>query len=253
MDIVGPRTMEFCRRWGIADWVRCTLPPRLPAGLHLRHRAQRLRAGASRFPDRLTKCPPQSHEKRERARGHVRPDPGSICATKFRTSRPVQHRAGRVRGGRAGGARLVRDTAAARPRSRRLYDRYRWRRQPRARDARHHGEGNPALTYTTNVMFRCADRRAARQGVGYPLHLHRAGGHLADHRGGQRRRSLPHVDRRLGRQARTQRGRHPRGAAARDGPGLRLRDPVGMRWVRRELVADSYGTERVFLAGDAAH
>jgi len=22
MDIVGPRTMEFCRRWGIADWVR---------------------------------------------------------------------------------------------------------------------------------------------------------------------------------------------------------------------------------------
>jgi hypothetical protein len=26
-----------------------------------------------------------------------------------------------------------------------------------------------------------------------------------------------------------------------------------MRWVRRELVADRYGTERVFLAGDAAH
>ena len=26
-----------------------------------------------------------------------------------------------------------------------------------------------------------------------------------------------------------------------------------MRWVRRELVADSYGTQRVFIAGDAAH
>jgi hypothetical protein len=26
-----------------------------------------------------------------------------------------------------------------------------------------------------------------------------------------------------------------------------------MRWVRRELVADRYGTDRVFLAGDAAH
>jgi FAD binding domain/Aromatic-ring hydroxylase, C-terminal len=26
-----------------------------------------------------------------------------------------------------------------------------------------------------------------------------------------------------------------------------------MRWVRRELVADSYGTDRVFIAGDAAH
>src|SRR5215470_13811869 len=22
MDMVGPRTMEFCRRWGIAEWVR---------------------------------------------------------------------------------------------------------------------------------------------------------------------------------------------------------------------------------------
>ena len=26
-----------------------------------------------------------------------------------------------------------------------------------------------------------------------------------------------------------------------------------MRWVRRELVADAFGTDRVFIAGDAAH
>src|SRR3989442_12155478 len=26
-----------------------------------------------------------------------------------------------------------------------------------------------------------------------------------------------------------------------------------LRWVRRELIADCYGTERVFIAGDAAH
>src|SRR4029078_11716214 len=26
-----------------------------------------------------------------------------------------------------------------------------------------------------------------------------------------------------------------------------------MRWVRRELVADRYGTDRIFIAGDAAH
>ena len=26
-----------------------------------------------------------------------------------------------------------------------------------------------------------------------------------------------------------------------------------MRWVRRELIADRYGTDRVFIAGDAAH
>ncbi len=41
---------------------------------------------------------------------------------------------------------------------------------------------------------------------------------------------------------------------ARDGPRLRLRNPCrSMRWVRRELVADSYGSGRVLIAGDAAH
>ena len=28
MDLVGIRTMEFCRRWGIADWVRASPYPR---------------------------------------------------------------------------------------------------------------------------------------------------------------------------------------------------------------------------------
>src|SRR3984893_11493013 len=28
MDLVGVRTMEFCRRWGIADWVRASPYPR---------------------------------------------------------------------------------------------------------------------------------------------------------------------------------------------------------------------------------
>src|SRR5689334_8177410 len=28
MDLVGVRTMEFCRRWGIADWVRAAPYPR---------------------------------------------------------------------------------------------------------------------------------------------------------------------------------------------------------------------------------
>ena len=28
MDLVGVRTMEFCRRWGIADWVRNSPYPR---------------------------------------------------------------------------------------------------------------------------------------------------------------------------------------------------------------------------------
>ena len=52
MDIVGVRTMEFCRRWGIADWVRdAPYPRRLSAGLHLRHRrSTATSSAASGFP-----------------------------------------------------------------------------------------------------------------------------------------------------------------------------------------------------------
>ena len=88
--------------------------------------------------------------------------------------------------------------------------------------------GNPALTYTTNVMFRCPDfHKLHDKGKGYRFIFIGPGGRVADHRRGQRRRPLPHVDRRHAAEDRAQRGRHPRRAQARDGPRLRLRNPLG--------------------------
>ena len=42
MDMVGVRTMEFCRRWGLLDAVRNAPPARLPTGLRMGHEHYRL-------------------------------------------------------------------------------------------------------------------------------------------------------------------------------------------------------------------
>ena len=105
--------------------------------------------------------------------------------------------------------------------------------------------GNPALTYTTNVMFRCPGfRHAARQRKGY-RHLHRAGGHLADHRrhrrGGDRfpcRSSARPTSPCTPRPTSTPRC----GAMSRDFDYQIL---SVMRWVRRELVADRWNGPRL--------
>ena len=101
----------------------------------------------------------------------------------------------------------------------RLSGRHRRRRQPGARTRRHHHERQSGadLHHQRDVPLRGLSL-AARQGPGLPLHLHRTGGHLAHHRGDQRRRPLPHVDRRLRRQGDPHRGRYPRRARARHGP-----------------------------------
>ena len=115
--------------------------------------------------------------------------------------------------------------------------------------------GHPALTYTTNVIFRCPDLAvAARQGARLPLHLHRAGRHLAHDRGDQRRRPLPHVDRRLAGEGERIREDDIRAALTRAmGKDFDYEILSVLRWVRRELVAESYGRGRVYMAGDAVH
>jgi 2-polyprenyl-6-methoxyphenol hydroxylase-like FAD-dependent oxidoreductase len=68
MDIVGPRTMEFCRRWGIADWVRdAPYPGDYPQDCVYVTSLDGYELGRERFPGRAQeKCPPQSPQKRER-------------------------------------------------------------------------------------------------------------------------------------------------------------------------------------------
>ena len=84
MDLVGIRTMEFCRRWGILDWVRdAPYPLDYPQdyiyvtglnGYELEPRAvsrPRLRALPAREPAEARAC----------ATGHVRSDPAALRGT----------------------------------------------------------------------------------------------------------------------------------------------------------------------------
>src|SRR5437763_11927582 len=68
MVVVGVRAMEFCRRWGIDDWVRASPYPREYREDDVWVSAvTRYEFGRDPFPTLDDeRCPPQSPEKRER-------------------------------------------------------------------------------------------------------------------------------------------------------------------------------------------
>ena len=68
MDLVGIRTMEFCRRWGIVDWVRdAPYPPDYPQDYIYLTALNGYELGREPFPGRgFEPCPPESPQKRER-------------------------------------------------------------------------------------------------------------------------------------------------------------------------------------------
>ena len=68
MDLVGIRTMEFCRRWGIVDWVRdAPYPPDYPQDYVYLTALNGYELGREPFPGRgFEPCPPESPQKRER-------------------------------------------------------------------------------------------------------------------------------------------------------------------------------------------
>jgi 2-polyprenyl-6-methoxyphenol hydroxylase-like FAD-dependent oxidoreductase len=259
MDLVGPRTMEFCRRWGIADWVRdAPYPGDYPQDCVYVTALNGYELGRERFPPRAQeKCPPQSPQKRERVPQDMF-DP--ILQRFVRTFPHVQlhHRcelvafremANRVHAtvhdartsdtreisadylvGTDGGASFVRERAGITM------------------------SGNPALTYTTNVMFRCANFPTLHdKGKAYRfIFIGPEGTWLTIV-------AINGADRfRMSIVGSAEQVVHS-GADIHNA----LRRAIGrefdyeilsvMRWVRRELVADSYGTDRVFIVGDAAH
>src|SRR5688572_21330433 len=68
MDLIGVRTMEFCRRWGIADRVRdAPYPPDYPQDYVWLESFTGYEFGREKFPGRgFEPCPPESPQKRER-------------------------------------------------------------------------------------------------------------------------------------------------------------------------------------------
>jgi 2-polyprenyl-6-methoxyphenol hydroxylase-like FAD-dependent oxidoreductase len=259
MDIVGPRTMEFCRRWGIADWVRdAPYPGDYPQDCVYVTALDGYELGRERFPGRAQeKCPPQSPQKRERVpqdmfdpilQRFVRSFPHvRLCYhselvsfaenTDAVTARLRDLATGETREiaadylvGTDGGASLVRERAGITM------------------------SGNPALTYTTNVMFRCADFPSLHdKGKAYRFIFIGSEGTwltiVAINGGDRFRMSI------VGSADKVNHSEADIHAALRRAVGRDFDYELlsVMRWVRRELVADSYGTDRVFIAGDAAH
>jgi 2-polyprenyl-6-methoxyphenol hydroxylase-like FAD-dependent oxidoreductase len=259
MDIVGPRTMEFCRRWGIADWVRdAPYPGDYPQDCVYVTSLDGYELGRERFPGRAhEKCPPQSPQKRERVPQdmfdpilqrfvgsfpHVRllyrtELVGFVETANEVTALVLDTATGATREisadylvGTDGGASLVRERAGITM------------------------SGNPALTYTTNVLFRCADFPALHdKGKAYRFIFIGPEGTwltiVAINGGDRFRMSI------VGSANKVNHSEADIRTALRRAVGRDFDYEIlsVMRWVRRELVADSYGTERVFIAGDAAH
>jgi 2-polyprenyl-6-methoxyphenol hydroxylase-like FAD-dependent oxidoreductase len=258
MDLVGVRTMEFCRRWGITDWVRdAPYPSDYPQDYVYVTALNGYELGREPFPGRgLEPCPAESPQKRER----VPQDMFDPILTRFARSFPqvaIRHNtelvdftetAGGVRAtvrdaagktetidagimvGTDGGASTVREALGISM------------------------SGNPALTYTTNVLFRCPDFDTLHdKGKGYRFIFIGPEGvwlTIVAVNGADRfRMSIVGTPEKINH--------------SEDDIRAALRRAIGrdfdyeilsvMRWVRRELVADRYGTSRIFIAGDAAH
>jgi hypothetical protein len=114
--------------------------------------------------------------------------------------------------------------------------------------------GTPALTYTTNVLFRCADLPALhRMGKAYRFIFIGPEGTwltiVAVNGGDRFRMSI------VGTPDKVNHSEADIAAALTRAMGRDFDYEIlsVMRWVRRELVADRYGRGRVFIAGDAAH
>jgi 2-polyprenyl-6-methoxyphenol hydroxylase-like FAD-dependent oxidoreductase len=258
MDLIGVRTMEFCRRWGIADWVRdAPYPPDYPQNCVYLTSLNGYELGREKFPGRgFEPCPRESPQKRER----VPQDMFDPILARFARSFPhvtlqydseliaFEQDADSVRAsvrsaggapetiiaqymvGADGGASTVREALGIKM------------------------NGNPALTYTTNVMFRCTDFPTLHdKGKAYRFIFIGPEGvwlTIVAVNGGDRfRMSI------VGTPQKIEHGEADIRAALRRAMGCDFDYEIlsVMRWVRRELVADSYGAGRVFIAGDAAH
>jgi 2-polyprenyl-6-methoxyphenol hydroxylase-like FAD-dependent oxidoreductase len=259
MDLIGVRTMEFCRRWGIADWVRdAPYPDDYPQDCVFVTSLNGYELGREVFPGRAFEaCPPQSPQKRERVPQDMFDPILRRFATSFgcvdlqyetalvafedkgdrveATLRDV--RSGATRGvtadyliGTDGGGSMVRETAGIGM------------------------SGTPALTYTTNVLFRCADFPALhRMGKAYRFIFIGPEGTwltiVAINGGDRFRMSI------VGTPDKVNHSESDIRAALRRAMGRDFDYEIlsVMPWVRQELVAERYGTGRVFIAGDAAH
>lgn len=259
MDLVGVRTMEFCRRWGIADWVRQSPYPRDYKQDYIWVSSvtgwEFGREPMSTLDEEP--CPPQSPEKRERCpqdmfdpilARFVRQFPHVTLRYETELVGFEQDETG-VRATltdvRTGAAEILEadyivgcDGAASTVR--RILD------IPMS--------GNPALTYTTNAIFRCPGFNTLHdKGEFYRFIVIRPEGTFATIvaiNGRDRFRFSMVGDETKRSHTETEIRAAIVKAVGRD---FAFDILSIMPWVRRELVADRFQKRRAFIAGDAAH
>jgi 2-polyprenyl-6-methoxyphenol hydroxylase-like FAD-dependent oxidoreductase len=259
MDLVGVRTMEYCRRWGIVPWVESAGYNRdYPQDCAWVTSLNGYELGREPFPPpNEEQAPPQSPQKRERCPQNFFdpvllrfaqqwPDVTISYHTELlgftEHADGVVARVRDVRGGDEreieaqylvgsdGGASTVRQSLGIAM------------------------SGAPTLTYTTNVVFRCEGlERLHDKKPGYRFIFIGPEGTwatlVAINGRDQWRFSL------VGdRTQQTHSEEYMRRAIVRAvGREFDFEILSMLPWIRRQLVADSYGRGRVFIAGDAAH
>jgi len=259
MDFVGVRTMEFCRRWGIVPAVENAGYNRdYPQDCVWVTSLTGYELGRERFPSpRAEKAPPQSPQRRERCpqdffdpvlQNFARSFPhvtlrynseltgfderrGSVVAkVRDRIGGEEQSIEASYLVGCDGGASSVRQRLGIEM------------------------SGSPVLTYTTNAIFRCGGlEKLHDKDPGYRFIFIGPEGTWATVvaiNGRDRWRfSLVGDD-----TPRSLSEQEVRAAIVRAvGREFQFEILSIMPWIRRQLVADSYGSRRVFICGDAAH
>jgi len=259
MDMVGVRTMEFCRRWGLVSAVEGSAYPRdYPQDNIYLTSLTGYELGRERFPGiGQAPPPPQSPQRRERCPQNMfdpilrafaasqktvtmryRTRLASFTQAADRVMATVENAetgareqiSSRFIVGCDGARSLVRETLGIPMR------------------------GNPALTYTTNVIFRCPDLLSLHdKGKAYRHILIGPEGTwstiVAINGGDQWRFSI------IGNSAQREYTTAEIEAAIRRAVGRDFEFEIlsVLPWIRRELVAETYRNGRGFIAGDAAH
>ena len=256
-DLVGVRTMEFCRRWGLLDAVdNCPYPRDYAMDIAYVTSITGEEIGREPRPARaVATLPAYSPQKRERCPQNMF-DPilrDFACSFDSVSLRYGCRLLSYVKD--ADGVTATVETGGA---TQRIRARYLAGCDGAGSTVRRQSgialEGKPLLTKSTNVLFRCANFNALHdKGQVYRYVLVSPQGVWA---------TMVAINGRENWRFQIVGGAEAQDLTEAEVRALLLR-AVGrefdyeilniMPWSRRELVAASYGTERVFLVGDAAH
>lgn len=259
MDLVGIRTMEFCRRWGIVDRVeRSPYPRDRPQDNVYVTSLAGWDLGRERMPSMGDDRPPTvSPQKRERCPQNMFDPILREWASSFPGVR-LRYRC-RLIGFTQEGDRVVAEVEdLSSGRRERITARYLVGCDGAGSSVREglgiRMLGNPVLTCTTNLIFRCPPFDTIHdKGKGYRYMFIGPEGTwatiVAINGRDQWRMSI------IGSAEPRELSRDEIHAAIRRAVGRDFEYEILtiVPWTRRELVAERYGSGRAFIAGDAAH